>query len=42
VRHKGGSVLRSTDSGFDCLALWIAGKAEPAAIKAKCDDGAIQ
>jgi len=42
VRHKGGSVLRSTDSGFDCLALWIAGTAENAALKAKCDDGAIQ
>lgn len=41
VRHKGGSVLRSTDSGFDCLAMWIAGK-DNAVIKAKCDDGAIQ
>lgn len=41
VRHKGGSVLRSTDSGFDCLALWIAGK-ESAVIKPKCDDGMMQ
>jgi hypothetical protein len=38
VRHKGGSVLRSTDSGFECLITWISGEAN----KAKCDDGAIQ
>jgi hypothetical protein len=36
VRHKGGPVLRSTDSGFDCLISWISGNAN----KAKCDDGA--
>ena len=38
VRHKGGPVLRSTDSGFDCLISWISG----AANKAKCEDGATQ
>lgn len=38
VRHKGGPVLRSTDSGFDCLITWISG----AANKAKCEDGATQ
>ncbi len=38
VRHKGGSVLRSTDSGFDCLITWISGNAD----KAKCDDAATQ
>lgn len=41
VRHKGGSVLRSTDSGFDCMAFWIEGE-DAAKIKPKCDDGAIQ
>lgn len=38
VRHKGGPVLRSTDSGFECLITWISG----AANKAKCDDAIIQ
>lgn len=38
VRHKGGPVIRSTDSGFDCLISWISGKAN----KAKCEDGANQ
>jgi len=38
VRHKGGPVLRSTDSGFDCLITWISG----AVNKAKCEDGANQ
>lgn len=38
VRHKGGPVLRSTDSGFECLITWISG----AANKAKCEDGANQ
>jgi hypothetical protein len=38
VRHKGGPVLRSTDSGFECLIRWIEGAAD----KAKCDDGAKQ
>ncbi|MDB4939521.1 MAG: hypothetical protein JWP87_6493 [Labilithrix sp.] len=38
VRHKGGSVLRSTDPGFDCLITWVSGNAD----KAKCDDGAAQ
>jgi hypothetical protein len=38
VRHKGGPVLRSTDSGFDCLISWISGTAN----KAKCEDGANQ
>lgn len=38
VRHKGGPVLRSTDSGFECMITWISG----AANKAKCDDGATQ
>ena len=37
VRHKGGSVLRSTDPGFDCIALWIANKYS----KQKCDDGQL-
>ena len=38
VRHKGGPVLRSTDSGFECLISWISGTAN----KAKCEDGATQ
>lgn len=38
VRHKGGPVLRSTDSGFECMITWISG----AVNKAKCDDGANQ
>lgn len=37
VRHKGGSVLRSTDPGFDCIALWIADKYN----KQKCVDGKL-
>lgn len=38
VRHKGGSVLRSTDSGFDCLLGWASGQVD----KAKCDDAVMQ
>ncbi len=38
VRHKGGPVLRSTDSGFECMITWISG----AVNKAKCEDGANQ
>lgn len=38
VRHKGGPVLRSTDSGFECLITWISG----AVNQAKCEDGTIQ
>lgn len=38
VRHKGGPVIRSTDSGFECLITWISGNAN----KAKCDDGVKQ
>lgn len=26
VRHKGGPVLRTADTGFDCLASWVAGQ----------------
>jgi hypothetical protein len=37
VRHKGGPVLRSTDPGFDCLALWLANHYD----KQKCVDGMI-
>ena len=38
VRHKGGSVLRSTDSGFDCLLGWASGMVDPA----KCADAVMQ
>ena len=38
VRHKGGSVLRSTDSGFDCLLGWASGQVDPA----KCADAVMQ
>jgi len=38
VRHKGGPVLRSTDSGFECMITWISGQVN----KAKCEDGANQ
>ena len=38
VRHKGGPVLRSTDSGFECMITWISGTVN----KAKCEDGANQ
>jgi hypothetical protein len=37
VRHKGGPVLRSTDPGFDCLALWLSNHYD----KQKCIDGLI-
>jgi hypothetical protein len=42
VRHKGGPVLRSTDSGFECMIQWISGVADNALVKAKCDDGMKQ
>jgi hypothetical protein len=38
VRHKGGSVLRSTDSGFECLITWVSGATD----QAKCADAVIQ
>jgi hypothetical protein len=38
VRHKGGSVLRSTDTGFDCLLGWASGTVDPA----KCADAIMQ
>jgi hypothetical protein len=38
VRHKGGPVLRSTDSGFECLITWIAGNVD----RAKCEDAQKQ
>lgn len=37
VRHKGGPVLRSTDSGFECLITWISGQVE----MQRCKDGLI-
>jgi len=37
VRHKGGPVLRSTDSGFECLITWISGQVDPQ----RCKDGLI-
>ncbi|MEA2745975.1 MAG: hypothetical protein QOI41_118 [Myxococcales bacterium] len=38
VRHKGGSVLRSTDTGFDCLIGWASGQVDPL----KCADAVMQ